>query len=60
MNSKFYEELEAKREKARSDKSDLFDFYNDNWDVLIERLRKLEKENNALCDSIKSDYYPLA
>jgi hypothetical protein len=30
MNNKFYEELEVKREQARSDKCDLFDFYNDN------------------------------
>jgi len=48
MNSKFYEELEAKREKAREDKCDLFDFYNDNWDVLIERLQILEERNTDL------------
>ena len=48
MNNKFFEDLEEKREKAREDKCDLFDFYNDNWDALIERLQRLEERNDEL------------
>lgn len=48
MNNKFFEELEAKREKAREDKCDLFDFYNENWDALIQKLERLEERNDEL------------
>ena len=48
MNNKFFEDLEAKREKAREDKCDLFDFYNENWDALIQRLERLQERNDEL------------
>lgn len=33
--------LEAERERATIDKADLFDFYHDNWDALIEEIKRL-------------------
>lgn len=31
--------LEAERERATRDKADLFDFYHENWDTLVEAYR---------------------
>lgn len=38
------EELEQKREEASVDKSDLFDFYNHNWDKLVAEIERLREE----------------
>lgn len=39
------EELEAAREKASEDKADLFDFYHEHWNTMLEAL----KENQRRC-----------
>lgn len=36
-------QLEAEREEACIDKSDLFDFYNGNWDRLVREIEKLRE-----------------
>lgn len=35
------EQLEIDREKASTDKAELFDFYHKNWNVLIEEIKSL-------------------
>ena len=37
--------LEEEREEACGDKADLFDFYNRNWDILVQRIRELEEKS---------------
>ncbi len=38
------EELEEQREEATIDKVDLFDFYNANWDRLVDEIRRLRSK----------------
>lgn len=38
------DELENKRDAARHDKADLFDFYHDNWDALVAFAREMQSE----------------
>ena len=42
------DKLEAEREAATRYKSDLFDFYHDNWDKLIAEIRELQKQKTRL------------
>lgn len=37
------DQLEVEREKATIDKADLFDFYHDNWDKLVEEVRDFQQ-----------------
>ena len=36
------DKLEAAREKATRDKADLFDFYHENWDTIVDALKHPE------------------
>ena len=53
------DELEREREEATIDKVDLFDFYNKNWDRLIEEIRELrtqiESNRTEECPECGSD-----
>lgn len=40
------DKLEEEREAATIDKVDLFDFYNKNWDKLVQEIKKLREEQN--------------
>lgn len=40
-------ELDEIREKASSDKADLFDFYHDNWDSVIAEIKRLREAIDA-------------
>lgn len=36
--------LEQRRQKAAEDKANLFDFYNDNWDELVNEISVLRDQ----------------
>ncbi len=47
---KDFDKLERLRQLAAKDKADLFDFYHDNWDRLVEHAKSLTAEESPLRD----------